>query len=146
MDFARLVICISTIFLFRKKRLKKGTGGGAGIWLISLAFLFLLMIGGAGTVLRKFFGSTEALKSLNGRAPLWDAGMEQWQLSPLTGTGARSYEYMERGFRTLDTNWATYAGEIDAQFTHNDYLQCLGDSVGAIWWRHEHVQQCRDIH
>ncbi len=122
-----LLIGITTILLLYRKRLKKGSGRSAGAWLIFLAFLFLVMIGSAGIVLRKFFGSTEALKTLNGRAPLWDAALEQWQISPLTGTGARSYEYMERGFRTLDTRWATYSGEMDAQFAHNDYLQCLGD-------------------
>lgn len=98
----------------------------AGWWLAALGFIFLAMIGGTGLMLKKTFNSSQ-LTSLNGRGPLWDAALEQWQLSPITGTGARSYEYMERGFRTLDTDWMTWAGEVDAQFAHNDYLQCLAD-------------------
>jgi O-antigen ligase len=118
---------IAVIVFFKNRQSARLKGKNrAGWWLTALGFVFLTMIGGTGLMLRKTFNSGQ-LTSLNGRGPLWDAALEQWQLSPLTGTGARSYEYMERGFRTLDTGWGSWAGEIDAQFAHNDFLQCLAD-------------------
>lgn len=98
-----------------------------GRWLTGLAFGFLILLCSSAVILKQFFGSAENLKSLNGRGPLWDAALEQWQTAPLLGTGARSYEYMERSFRTLDTHWAVWSGEIDAIHAHSDYLQCLAD-------------------
>ncbi len=92
-----------------------------------LAAALLALAALAAFTLRKSLGQTAQLSSLNGRQALWDAALEQWQTSPLIGTGARSYEYMERGFRTLETHWMNSAGQVDAQFAHNDYLQTLAD-------------------
>ena len=108
------------------KREDRAPSKGMGRLLLALGFTFCGLLAGAGFVLKRMFG-TGSLTSLTGRGPMWDAALEQWQTAPLIGNGARSYEYMERAFRTLDTQWNTWAGEIDAVFAHNDYLQCLGD-------------------
>lgn len=98
-----------------------------GWWFSGLAGGFVLLLLVTSFALKRFYGSTEVMSSLSGRGALWDAALEQFQTSPLIGTGARSYEYMERAFRTLDTKWMTWAGEYDAIYAHNDFLQCLGD-------------------
>lgn len=122
------LMAIHGILWWRDRRHAQGRSGrGMGWALAGLAALFLGFLGLAGSTLKHFFGGTGNLASLNGRQPLWDAALEQWQSAPLIGTGARSYEYMERGYRTLDTKWRSDLGEIDAQFAHNDYLQCLAD-------------------
>ena len=98
-----------------------------GWWLVGLGVTFAGLLAGAGVAIKKFFGPATDLTALGIRRPMWDAALEQWQVAPFFGTGARSYEYMERGFRTLETKWMTHVGEVDAIFAHNDYLQCLGD-------------------
>ncbi|MDB6072274.1 MAG: O-Antigen ligase [Verrucomicrobiales bacterium] len=130
-----ILILFAFVLWMKERKSRSGRGNtAAGKWLVGLAFLFVGLLGAAAVVLRKVFATGQDLKSLNGRGPLWDAAMEQWQTSPIIGTGARSYEYMERGFRTLETKWMTWAGQVDAQFAHNDYLQCLGEYglVGLI--------------
>jgi hypothetical protein len=123
-----LLIGVSALFWWSERKQRRGgPRGRTGWWLMGLGFAFTGLLGVTSLNLRKFFDGNLSITSLNGRGPMWDAALEQWQTSPLIGTGARSYEYMERGFRTLETKWATYSGEIDAIFTHNDYLQCLGD-------------------
>ena len=123
-----LLMAVAGILWLGQRRNHRGRPRGPmGWWLLGLGLLFSGMLATAAVTLRKFFGEGQALSSLNGRGPLWDAALEQWQTAPLFGTGARSYEYMERGFRTLETKWATGSGEVDAIFAHNDYLQCLGD-------------------
>jgi O-antigen ligase len=122
------LVIIAAVLWWRNRRQVQGLSSrGAGWGLAGIAVLFLGFLALTGTNLKSVFGSSGNLTSLNGRQPLWDAALEQWQTAPLLGTGARSYEYMERGFRTLDTTWRVDAGEIDALFAHNDYLQCLAD-------------------
>ena len=123
-----LLMAVSALLWWGERRQRKGrTNGRIGWWLLGLGFIFTGLLTVASLTLRKFFGGGLSITSLNGRGPMWDAALEQWQTSPLIGTGARSYEYMERGFRTLETHWATWSGEVDAIFAHNDYLQCLAD-------------------
>jgi tetratricopeptide (TPR) repeat protein len=54
---------------------------------------------------------------------------QQFKLSPIFGTGARSYEYMERSLRTLQTeDWSWYTDtDMDGIFAHCDWAQLLGD-------------------
>lgn len=123
-----ILIAVGVIIWWGARRRPPGRSAiGMGWWLLCLGLAFVVLLAGAGFTIKKMFGTRENITSLNGRGPMWDAALEQWQVAPLLGTGARSYEYMERGFRTLDTTWMTWAGEIDALFAHNDYLQCLGD-------------------
>lgn len=121
-------LIVMTLMLARKQKSHaRNLHSRTGLWLTGLAVGFLALLGGSAIVLKKFFNNSESLKNLNGRGPLWDAALEQWQEAPLLGTGARSYEYMERAYRTLDTVWMTRAGEVDAIHAHSDYLQCLAD-------------------
>lgn len=123
-----MVFTVITVILWRGER--KSTAGkssGKGWWLIGLMIAFLGLTAGAGIQLKRTFGSTATITTLGVRSVMWDAALEQWQLAPFLGTGARSYEYMERGFRTPETKWILNASEIDAVFAHNDYLQCLAD-------------------
>ena len=96
-----------------------------------LTGLLLLGAGGGVVALRVLeakFGEGRVFANLNGRGGMWERAIEQWQLSPITGTGARSYEYYERYFRDLKTNWVFWSDtEIDAVFAHNDWLQVLAD-------------------
>lgn len=105
----------------------KSSGKRMGWWFLGLTAGFALALVMMAVTFRKFYGTTGDLFSLSGREVLWDAALEQWQLRPFIGTGARSFEYMERAFRTLDTVWMVWAGEIDALYAHNDFLQCLAD-------------------
>ncbi len=122
-----LLILVCVVLWWGEKQNHRGQTAPLGGWLVALGLGFFGMVGAAGLVLKQVFGKTSNLASLNGRGPLWDAALEQWQLAPFLGTGARSYEYMERRFRTMETVWMTWAGEVDAVFAHNDYLQCLAD-------------------
>jgi O-antigen ligase len=93
-------------------------------------FLLLLAAGGylASRALEGKFGEGRVFANLNGRTGMWQRAIEQWQLRPITGTGARSYEYYERSFRDLRTDWTFWNEvDIDAVFAHNDWLQVLAD-------------------
>jgi O-antigen ligase len=62
----------------------------------------------------------------NMRLDLWRAATEQWKQSPLIGTGSRTYLVYGRKYRTERM-------QLDPIYTHNDYLQLLGEygMVGA---------------
>jgi O-antigen ligase len=121
------LVMILAFFLWLTQRRSAQRSSRLGWWLASAAVSFPVILAVVGMNLRHFFNKGGDLTSLASRFPLWDAAMAQWQLSPLVGTGARSYEYMERAFRTTETKWMVWAGEVDAIFAHNDYLQCLAD-------------------
>ena len=121
-----LVLILAFILWLAQRRGAQGNSR-LGWWLATLAISFPVLLGVTGMNIRQFFSKGQELTSLANRFPLWDAAMAQWNMSPLIGTGARSYEYMERAFRTTETKWMVWAGEVDAIFAHNDYLQCLAD-------------------
>ncbi len=60
------------------------------------------------------------------RLEFWRAGLEQFGLSPVLGTGSRTYLYYGRMFRSDSV-------QIDPVYVHNDYLQLLAEYglVGA---------------
>ncbi|RYD34287.1 MAG: hypothetical protein EOP86_11320 [Verrucomicrobiaceae bacterium] len=121
-----LFICLALVVM-RFSSARQSKSNGIGWWFSGLAGGFALLLLVTSFALKRFYGGTEVMSNLSGRGALWDAALEQFQTSPLIGTGARSYEYMERAFRTLDTKWMTGAGDYDAIYAHNDFLQCLGD-------------------
>lgn len=63
----------------------------------------------------------------NVRVVLWRAALEQWELQPFLGTGAGSYRYYGRKFRTAEM-------QNDPIDVHNDYLHLLCEYgiVGAV--------------
>jgi hypothetical protein len=60
------------------------------------------------------------------RLDFWQAAIQQWKLSPVLGTGSRTYLYYGRKYRTQEV-------QLDAVYVHNDYLQLLSEYgiVGA---------------
>lgn len=56
----------------------------------------------------------------NIRLDFWRAALEQWKVSPLIGTGSRTYLFYGRKFRTE-------AVQMDPVYVHNDYLQLLAE-------------------
>ena len=56
----------------------------------------------------------------NIRLDFWRAALEQWKLSPLIGTGSRTYLFYGRKFRAE-------AVQMDPVYVHNDYLQLLAE-------------------
>jgi len=61
------------------------------------------------------------------RLNLWRASLEQWKMSPLLGTGSRTYLFYGRRFRSEQV-------QVDPVYVHNDYLQLLSEYglVGAL--------------
>ena len=82
-----------------------------------------------------FVSRTEMLAQRASHAPaeshfrfaLWQAALKQWELSPVFGTGSRTYMYYGRLFRSE-------AVQRDPIYAHSDYLQLLADygAVGVI--------------
>jgi O-antigen ligase len=70
------------------------------------------------------FGIRERAKtvfiSTDIRFQLWEAAWKQFQLSPVVGTGSRTYVYYGRTFRAA-------ALRNDPVFVHNDWLQLLAE-------------------
>ena len=54
------------------------------------------------------------------RLGLWRAAIEQFQISPLTGTGGGTYLFYGRKFRSDEV-------QADPVYAHNDYLQLLAE-------------------
>lgn len=68
-----------------------------------------------------------AFDSASIRLDFWQAGIQQWELSPLFGTGSGTYLYYGRLFRTEEM-------QKDPIDVHNDYLHLLAEygAVGAL--------------
>jgi O-antigen ligase len=100
--------------------------GGSLVWKISGASLLVLLLAGAAVFFA--FRSSTLLSSRAGniaemdniRLDLWQAGLEQWKLSPIVGTGAATYRYYGRQFRTERM-------QLDPLEVHNDYIQLLAE-------------------
>lgn len=60
------------------------------------------------------------LQERNMRFDLWWAALEQWKESPIIGTGSRTYLAYGRKYRAEQA-------QADPIYTHNDYLQLLGE-------------------
>jgi O-antigen ligase len=117
-------------FMLRATRHRQRHGGGSrmGLKFAAAVAAFIAVGWVAWTQLESKFGSGKVFKNLNGRTEVWSRAYDQWLEAPLTGTGARSFEYYERSYRNMDTAWITWHDkDIDALFAHNDWLQMLAD-------------------
>lgn len=114
-------------------RLKKLSGKKALIvGGVALAVLVAGMIAGSLKMIRQQHGSLEFGDELDLRLGYSRLAWEQFLKRPLDGTGARSFEYEERAQRDLNVErWLWYTDvDTDAIFTHNDWMQLLGDYGG----------------
>ena len=106
--------------------------GGSVVWKISGAMLLVLIVAAGAAYLS--FRNSPLIASRAGniadvdnvRFDLWQASLEQWKLSPIVGTGAATYRFYGRQFRTERM-------QMDPLETHNDYFQLLAEYgiVGA---------------
>jgi O-antigen ligase len=66
-------------------------------------------------------------ETTNMRIDLWQAAVQQWRLHPVTGTGAGTYLFFGRQFRTDRV-------QVDPVDVHNDYLHLLAEYglLGAL--------------
>lgn len=92
--------------------------------------IFAVILAGGWALIRQSGFLDERARNLidmkNMRLILWRAALEQWELQPVWGTGAGSYRFFGRQFRTPDM-------QDDPIDVHNDYLHLLCEygSVGA---------------
>ena len=100
--------------------------GGSVVWKITGASLLVLVLAGAMVFIgiRKSSLLTERAGAIadtqNVRFELWQAAIEQWKLAPILGTGAATYRYYGRQFRSERM-------QLDPLEVHNDYLQLLAE-------------------
>jgi O-antigen ligase len=71
--------------------------------------------------------TSNAMVESDFRFTLWQAAVKQWALSPVIGTGSRTYMYYGRLFRAERM-------QRDPIYAHSDYLQLLADygAAGAL--------------
>jgi O-antigen ligase len=98
--------------------------GGAAIAVLALGLALLL------TFQRSDFLADRARNTFdvqNSRLDMWRAGIQQWKLDPVFGTGSGTYLYYGRQFRTDRV-------QADPVHAHNDYIELLSEYgvIGAI--------------
>ncbi|MBP7951654.1 MAG: O-antigen ligase family protein [Verrucomicrobiales bacterium] len=127
--FGAVVLCLFWFLIARKA----GTSGRAALRLGGAVLVLLLgAVAAVGMLaLRHEYakGGVVSKDHLTQRMAFTKLGWEQFLSQPVTGTGARSYEYEERSRRSLATeHWTWYGPEdSDAIFAHNDWVQLLAD-------------------
>lgn len=118
--------------------------GGLSLWMVkrseSASFSKILLFLIVATVLVSglcafLFLNSELVKERaskiyeprNMRVLLWEAALKQFQLAPTVGTGAGTYLYYGRQFRSPSV-------QNDPVFVHNDYLHLLAEYgvIGAV--------------
>ena len=98
--------------------------GGSLVWKITGAGIVVLLLAGAlvfFSIRKSSFLTTRTgniADTENVRLELWQAAVEQWKLAPVLGTGAATYRYYGRQFRSERM-------QMDPLEVHNDYLQLL---------------------
>lgn len=117
--FGACIFMLLTLFAWRRLRPRK-FAAIASISAVAGTLLF------AGIVYMMFQSNTVRDRFLqindpeNMRLQLWSSALQQYELSPIVGTGAFSFLYYGRLFRDP-------AVQNDPVYVHNDYLQLLAD-------------------
>lgn len=106
------------------------------LWKVGAVVVAILVLGGSSIALtifkERYDFANDRLglrSSLDMRLSMWERGLEQAALSPVTGTGARSYEYLEHQFRSFDdARWPWFRDfDLEAEFAHNEIVQILAE-------------------
>ncbi len=92
--------------------------GGAGLIVGLLAITASVMLIRQSDSLSE--RTRSAISDRTFRLYLWQAAIEQWKLSPVIGTGSRTYLFYGRKFRAPSM-------QLDPIYAHNDYLQLLAE-------------------
>ena len=117
--FGLLVFCGISLWVVHRLRPER-------LWPMLVAALLgvALLVGGAVFVMTKSDSISTRLGQLydptNMRPLMWQASLQQFRLSPATGTGSGTYLYYGRTFRSPLV-------QADPIFVHNDYLHLLAE-------------------
>ncbi|MEY2546786.1 MAG: hypothetical protein QOG48_1903 [Verrucomicrobiota bacterium] len=127
------VIASVSVFAFLSVRALRAAGDSRALMKIGTAGAIALLLGAAVAVF--LIRENEALKERTSatleakdfRLAAWQAALQQWKLSPVVGTGSRTYLFYGRKFRDATM-------QRDPIYTHNDYLQLLAEygAAGAL--------------
>jgi O-antigen ligase len=147
--WSKLLVGYATLACYVGVVLTASRGGYLGVLLSLLVFggLSLRIAGAAGSALRIRIGAgalvlavlagiavflviqrseylsdrtKTVIDNRNIRLDFWQAALKQWQLSPVIGTGSRTYLFYGRKFRNETV-------QMDPVYVHNDYLQLLAE-------------------
>lgn len=114
------------VFAWLSVRLLRSAGDPKLLAKLGAAGLIAMLLGAGaiGFVIRESDAlrdrASTPLRGQEFRVAAWQAALEQWKLSPLLGTGSRSYLFYGRKFRA---DWM----QSDPVYAHNDYLQLLAE-------------------
>ena len=124
--FGLVVFCGFSLWVIRRVRPDR-----QGVVTLVTVVGTALLVGGALFFMVKSASIAERVNTVyepnNVRLTMWKSALQQWKLSPLTGTGAGTFVYYGREFRDR-------ANQRDPVFVHNDYLHLLAEYgvIGAV--------------
>ena len=124
--FGLVVFCGFSLWVIRRVRPDR-----QGVVTLVTVVGTALLVGGALFFMVKSASIAERVNTVyepnNMRLTMWKSALQQWKLSPLTGTGAGTFVYYGREFRDR-------ANQRDPVFVHNDYLHLLAEYgvIGAV--------------
>lgn len=129
--FGMVVFCGISLWAIRRVRPDRQ-------WPITAATLLGvgLLVGGALFFMVRSAAISERVETVydptNMRLLMWESALQQFHLSPATGTGSGTFLYYAREFRSPEV-------QADPMFVHNDYLHLLaeygviGAALGAVF-------------
>lgn len=122
-----VVFGVLLVWVLLRRRARR-SGRTVGPWLVTALFIAgaaMIAVASLKSLNMAFKGG--AWENMNMREVMWRQALEQWQESPITGTGARSYEYYARSYNVESPFIPWSPVDIDPEFAHNDVFQTLGD-------------------
>lgn len=124
--FGLVVFCGFSLWVIRRVRPDR-----QGVVTVVTVLGTALLVGGALFFMAKSASIAERVNTVyepnNMRLTMWKSALQQWNLSPLAGTGSGTFFYYGREFRAPEN-------QRDPIFVHNDYLHLLAEYgvIGAV--------------